>query len=119
MPVEVNQLSTSVLPKPFSTATQFLERQSIATHVALLDKQKVVLKIKKKYFYLLLNIILQKTRPISHNEACVIGALDDGIDIHVNASYFQAQGVRQFQLVSKFGVHSYHCRKPNFTDVRR
>jgi hypothetical protein len=57
-----------VLPKLFSTATQFLEQQSITTHRALLDK-KVVLK-RKKYFYLLLNITLQKTRSISHNEAC-------------------------------------------------
>jgi hypothetical protein len=45
--------------------------------------------------------------------------VDDGIDVHVNASYFQAQGVRQLQLFSKFGFHSYHCRKSNFTDVRR
>jgi hypothetical protein len=45
--------------------------------------------------------------------------LDDGIDVHVNVSYFQAQGVRQLQLVSKFGFHSYHFRKFNFTDVRR
>jgi hypothetical protein len=29
-----------VLPKLFSTATQFLERQFIATHIALLDKRK-------------------------------------------------------------------------------
>jgi hypothetical protein len=34
----------AALPKLFSTATQFLERQSIATHIALLDKNKVVLK---------------------------------------------------------------------------
>jgi hypothetical protein len=39
----------SVLRKLFSTATQFLERQSIATHIALLDKK--VLKRKRKYFY--------------------------------------------------------------------
>jgi hypothetical protein len=39
----------SVLPKLFSTATQFLDRQSIATHIALLDK-KVVLKRKKNIF---------------------------------------------------------------------
>jgi hypothetical protein len=45
--------------------------------------------------------------------------VDDGIDVHVNASYFQAQGVRQLQLVSKFGFHSYDWRKSNFTDVRR
>jgi hypothetical protein len=51
----------SMLPKLFSTATQFLERRSIATHIALLDKKKVVLK-RKKYFYLLLNIILQKRK---------------------------------------------------------
>jgi hypothetical protein len=44
---------------------------------------------------------------------------DDGIDVHVNANYFQAQRVWQLQLVSKFGFHSYHCRKSNFTDVRR
>jgi hypothetical protein len=29
--------------------------------------------------------------------------VDDGIDVHVSASYFQAQGVRKLQLVSKFG----------------
>jgi hypothetical protein len=28
-----------MLPKLFSTATQFLERQSIATHIDLLDKK--------------------------------------------------------------------------------
>jgi hypothetical protein len=33
-----------MLPKPFSTATQFLERKSIATHTVSLDKKKVVLK---------------------------------------------------------------------------
>jgi hypothetical protein len=65
-------MTRAVLPKLFSTATQFLERQSIATHTALLDK-KVGLK-RKKYFSLLLNTILQKTLSISHNEACVIGA---------------------------------------------
>jgi hypothetical protein len=66
----------SMLPKLFTTATQFLERQSVATHIALLDKKKVVLKRKKK---LLLNIVLQKkTRSISHNEACVTGALVSG-----------------------------------------
>jgi hypothetical protein len=36
--------------------------------------------------------------------------LDDGTDVHVNESYFQAQGVRQLQLVSKCGFHSYHFR---------
>jgi hypothetical protein len=34
-------ISRSVLPKHFSTAAQFLERQSIATHLALLDKKKL------------------------------------------------------------------------------
>jgi hypothetical protein len=72
----VHVQSNSALPKRFSTATQLLERQSIATHVALLDRKKVVLKRKK--MYLLFNIILQKTRFISHNEACVIGALVSG-----------------------------------------
>jgi hypothetical protein len=51
--------SIAVLPKPFSTATQFLERQSVATHIALLGKKKSNSK-KKKYFYLLLNIILRR-----------------------------------------------------------
>jgi hypothetical protein len=32
--------------------------------------------------------------------------VDDGIDVHGNASYFLAQGVRQLQLVSKFSFHS-------------
>jgi hypothetical protein len=40
--------SKAVLPKLFSTSTQFLERQSIATHVALPD-QKSSSK-KKKIF---------------------------------------------------------------------
>jgi hypothetical protein len=66
-------LLTAVLPRLFRTATQYLERQSIATHVGLLDKKSS--SINKKYFYLLLNIILQKNRSFSHNEACVIGAL--------------------------------------------
>jgi hypothetical protein len=50
---------------------------------------------KEKYLYLLLNIILQKTRSISHNEACDWFAVDDGIEVHVNVSYFRVQGVRQ------------------------
>jgi hypothetical protein len=36
--------------------------------------------------------------------------VDDGIDVHVNASYFQAQGIGKLQLVWKFGFHSYNCR---------
>jgi hypothetical protein len=32
--------------------------------------------------------------------------VDDGIDVHVNASYFQVQGARQLKLASKFGFHS-------------
>jgi hypothetical protein len=63
----------AVLPELFSTATQFLERQSIATHIALLAKKSS----SKKKKYLLLNITLQKNS-ISHNEACVIGALVSG-----------------------------------------
>jgi hypothetical protein len=39
-----------MLPKHFSTATQFLERQSIATHMALLNKNKSSSKKKKKLF---------------------------------------------------------------------
>jgi hypothetical protein len=66
----------AVPPKHFSTATQFLERQSIATHIALLDKKSS--SKKKKNVYLLLNIILQKNRSIPYNEACVIGALVSG-----------------------------------------
>jgi hypothetical protein len=82
----------SLLPKLFSTATQFLEQQSIATatHIALLDKEKVV--VKRKYLYLLLNIILQKldlfliTRRAQLVRLFPVTA-DDGIDVHVNASY--------------------------------
>jgi hypothetical protein len=37
--------STALLPKIFSTATQFLERQSVATHIALLDKKNSSEKI--------------------------------------------------------------------------
>jgi hypothetical protein len=36
--------------------------------------------------------------------------VEDGIDVHANASYFQGQGVRQLQFVSKYGFHSYHCQ---------
>jgi hypothetical protein len=43
------ELNRSVLPKPFSTATQFLERQSIATHTALLDKKGSFKKKKSIY----------------------------------------------------------------------
>jgi hypothetical protein len=32
--------------------------------------------------------------------------VDESIDVHVNASYFQAQGIRQLQLVSKFDFHN-------------
>jgi hypothetical protein len=66
-----------VLSKLVSTATKFLERQSIATHIALLDKKENSFK-KKTICYLLLNIILQKTRSVSYNDACVIGALVSG-----------------------------------------
>jgi hypothetical protein len=66
-----------VLHKRFSTATQFLERQSIATHIALLGKKKVVLKNKTKYFYVI-EYNFTKNLSISHNEACVIGALVSG-----------------------------------------
>jgi hypothetical protein len=38
------KLYIAVLPKLFSTATQFLQRQSTATHIALLDKIEAVLK---------------------------------------------------------------------------
>jgi hypothetical protein len=40
------------LLKRFSTATQFLERQSIATHIALLDKKRSyqeVLELDARY----------------------------------------------------------------------
>jgi hypothetical protein len=36
----------------------------------------------------------------------------DGIDVHANATYFHAQGVRQLQLVPKLGFHSYHAENP-------
>jgi hypothetical protein len=39
----------AVLPKRFSTATQFLERQFIATHIALMDKRRS--SKKKKIIY--------------------------------------------------------------------
>jgi hypothetical protein len=38
--------------------------------------------------------------------------VDDGTDIHVNASYFQGQGIPQLQLVSNFGFHSYTAENP-------
>jgi hypothetical protein len=76
--------SGPVLPELFSTATQFLERQSIASHIVLLDKKKAVLK-SKTYFYLLVNIILQKTQSISHNETCVIDAYVSGCRLPIFA----------------------------------
>jgi hypothetical protein len=71
--------TSAVLPKLFSTATQFLERQSIATRIALLDKKKVVLKRKKKIFVFTIEYnFTKKNRCISHNEACVVGGLVSG-----------------------------------------
>jgi hypothetical protein len=67
-----------VLPKLFSTATQFLERQSIASHIALLDKKSSSKKKKIFSFIIEYNFTKEKTRSISHNEACVIGALVSG-----------------------------------------
>jgi hypothetical protein len=63
--------SKTVLPILLSTITQSSERQSIATHIALLDKT-VVLK-RKKIFLFIIKYNFTKTRAISHNEACVIG----------------------------------------------
>jgi hypothetical protein len=82
------------------------------------EQKKVALKI----FLFIIEHNFTKNY-ISHNEACVTVPLfpvtaDDGTDVHVNASYFQAQGVRQLKLVSKFGIHSYYCRKSNFADVQ-
>jgi hypothetical protein len=68
-----------VLPKPFSTVTQFLELQSIKTHIALLAKKKVVLKRKKIFLFIIEYNFTKKLGSISHNEACVIGALVSGI----------------------------------------
>jgi hypothetical protein len=42
----------AVLPKLFSTATQFLKRQSIATHIALTDK-KSSSKKKKVFLFII------------------------------------------------------------------
>jgi hypothetical protein len=67
-----------VLPKLLGTATQFLERQSIATHIALPDKKKVVLNRKKIFLFIIENNFTKRTPSISHNEACVIGALVSG-----------------------------------------
>jgi hypothetical protein len=68
----------AVLAKVFSTATQFLEQQSIATHIAFLDKKST--SKKKKIFLFIIEYNFTKTRStcISHNEACVIGALASG-----------------------------------------
>jgi hypothetical protein len=71
-----NPTSIAVLPKRFSTATQFLERQSIATHIALLDKKSVFLK--RKFLKYIIEYNFTKSPSISHNEACVIGALVSG-----------------------------------------
>jgi type IV secretory pathway component VirB8 len=61
-----------VLPKLFSTATQFLEQKSIATHITLLDKKKYL----KKYIFIIEYNFTKSS--ISHNEACVSGALVSG-----------------------------------------
>jgi hypothetical protein len=53
-----SEVSKAVLPKLFSTATQFSERRFIATQIALLYKKGS--SKKKNFNYLLLNIILQK-----------------------------------------------------------
>jgi hypothetical protein len=64
--------SKSVLPKLFSTATQFLERQSIATHIALLDQKKSSSKktiygvCYVPYFLPFPNVVLFFQFPISY-----------------------------------------------------
>jgi hypothetical protein len=55
------KLTRLMLPKLFSTETQFLERQSIASHIALLDKQKVVIKTKKYIFLFIIEYSFTKT----------------------------------------------------------
>jgi hypothetical protein len=74
----------TVLPKLFSTATQFLERQSIATHIALRDKNKFVLK--RNFFYKNLELFLIMRRVWMVRLFPV--TVDDDIDTHINASYF-------------------------------
>jgi hypothetical protein len=68
----------AVLPKLFSTVTQFLERQSIATHIALLDKKKSSSKKKKIFLFIIEYNFTKKTRYISRDEARVIDALVSG-----------------------------------------
>jgi hypothetical protein len=99
-----------VLPKPFSTATQFLE-QSIATHIALVDRKIVILKRKKKLFIIEYNFTKKLDLFLMMRRVSLVRlfpvTVDDGIDVHVNASYFQAQGVRQLSC----------CRLPIFAVV--
>jgi hypothetical protein len=67
--------SKAVLSELFSAATQFLERRSIATHIALLDKKKVILKRKNimygvyyvPYFLPFSNFVLFFHFPISYD----------------------------------------------------
>jgi hypothetical protein len=116
----LSQPLISVLPKLSSNATQFLERTIYRDPHSFTEQKKVVLKNlfiieynftnKLDLFLIMRRVRLVRLFPVT---------IDVGIDVHVNASYFQAQGVRQLQPVSKFGFHSYHCRKTNFTDVQR
>jgi hypothetical protein len=79
----------SVLPKLFSTATQFLERQPIATHIVLLDKKS---SSKKNFLFSIeynltkkldLFLIMRRVRLVRLFPVTV----DDGIVVYVNASY--------------------------------
>jgi hypothetical protein len=60
-----------VVPKLSSTATQFLERQSIATNIALLDKKKSSSK-KKKIFVFIIEYNSTKTRFIMRRVICAL-----------------------------------------------
>jgi hypothetical protein len=44
-------MARTVLPKLVSTTTRFLEQQAVATHIALLGKNKVVVKRKNSFIY--------------------------------------------------------------------
>jgi hypothetical protein len=79
-------------------------------NIFIIEQNFTKKKKKNSMFLIMRRVWLVRLFPVT---------VADGIDVHVNASYFQTQAVRQLQLVSKFGFHSYHCRKSNFTDVRR
>jgi hypothetical protein len=65
--------------------------------------------------YFLLNIILQKTRSISHNEACVIGALVSG---YCGKQAHHSQRDFDFEVDNQYKFESFSESLPDTCSIR-